>query len=177
MEKITIRKAEKKDAEDIHALVRELGVFEKAEHEIMTTPEQFAQDGFGDHSLFECLVALTAEGVVVGTAIFYFGYSTWKGKIMYLDDLVVTEPYRKKGVGQKLLDALVEYACKEKAQQMRWHVLNWNTPAIRFYEKIHAKLEDDWITCKITRTQLENYQAGGTYKESRESWPGIPGYH
>ena len=154
---IRIRKGVKEDLPFVHALIQELGVYEKAEHEIETSVEQLEIDGFGSEPLFEFFVAENEEQEIVGMALFYFGYSTWKGKKMYLDDLVVTEQYRRKGVGQLLLDQLVAYALEKNAQQLRWHVLNWNRPAINFYEKIQAELDEDWITCKLPRQRLESY--------------------
>ncbi len=142
----------------VHRLIRELAIYEKAETELHTSAEQFAEDGFGEEVLFECFVAENEAKEIVGTAFFYVGYSTWKGKKMYLDDLVVTESYRRQKIGQLLFDRLVRYAFKCDVQQLRWHVLDWNTPAIRMYEKLEASLEDDWITCKLNRKQLEAWK-------------------
>lgn len=149
-----VRKATAEDMEQVHALIHELAVYEKAEDEVLTTPAQLRADGFGDNALFEAFVAENEEGRVVGIAFFYTGYSTWKGKKLYLDDLVVTQAYRRKGVGQRLFERVVAHAHEVGAQQLRWHVLDWNTPAINFYKKIEARLEDDWITCKLERDQL-----------------------
>lgn len=154
---ILIRKGVQSDLPAIYALILELGVYEKAEHEIDNSIEDMERDGFGDRPLFEFFVAETIEGKIVGMALFYFGYSTWKGKKLYLDDLVVTESHRRMGIGQLLLDKLVEYAVEQDVQQVRWHVLNWNRPAITFYEKIEAGFEDEWITCKLNRRQLSRY--------------------
>lgn len=165
METVHIRKGHIGDVEAIFSLVEELGVYEKAGHEIDTSPEKLKRDGFGDHPLFNTFVAVTPQREIVGVAIFYIGYSTWKGKQLYLDDLVVTEMFRRKGIGQKLLDKLILHAKENDVCQMRWHVLNWNEPAIRFYEKIKAQLEDAWITCKLEQSQLAAYQPGGTYLE------------
>lgn len=157
MSQIHIRKGTEADMPQVHKLVYELAVFEKAPEEVLTNPEIFARDGFGAHPLFECFVAENEQKEIVGIALFYFGYSTWKGKKMYLDDLVVTESYRRKGVGQLLFDQLVAYAVAEDVQQLRWHVLDWNTPAIRMYEKLNANLDGEWITCKLSKEQLENW--------------------
>ncbi|MEM6765335.1 MAG: GNAT family N-acetyltransferase [Bacteroidota bacterium] len=169
METVHIREGHIGDVEAIFSLVEELGVYEKAGHEIDTSPAQLEKDGFGPNPLFNTYVAVTPGREIVGVAIFYIGYSTWKGKQLYLDDLVVTEAYRRKGVGQQLLDKLISHAQAHGVCQMRWHVLNWNEPAIRFYEKIQAQLEDAWITCKLERNQLAAYQAGGTYLQASYS--------
>ena len=95
---------------------------------------------------------------IVGMALFYFMYSTWKGKILYLDDLIVTEPYRRLGVGQQLVDSLMEFAQETEVNQVRWHVLDWNEPAIRFYKKLGMRLEPEWITCKFDRRQILQYK-------------------
>ncbi|RMG29256.1 MAG: GNAT family N-acetyltransferase [Bacteroidetes bacterium] len=155
MSQIHIRKGVAADMPQVHQLVYELSVYEQAPHEVHTSPEQYVQDGFGEHPLFECFVAENEEGRIVGIAFFYFGYSTWKGKKLYLDDLIVTEAYRRKGVGMKLFDRLVRYAAEQGAQQMRWHVLDWNEPAIEFYKKIDAELDPEWITCKLSAARLK----------------------
>lgn len=133
-------------------LVHELAVYEKAPEEVFTTVDTFKEDGFGDHPLFEVLVA-EVDGEIQGIALYYFAYSTWKGKILFLDDLVVTQSFRRKGLGDKLFHALVETAQKENTHQMRWQVLDWNTPAIKFYEKWSADLDPEWINGRIQESQ------------------------
>ena len=160
---IVIRKATKQDAPAAYALIKELAEFENAAEEVTLSLEQFAKDGFEtEQPLFFLNVAeLTkrnGETEIVGITLFYFIYSTWKGKIVYLDDLVVTQKYRRKGIGQLLLNALVQFAKAENANQLRWHVLDWNTPAIKLYEKLGMKLENEWITCKFGREQLDNFK-------------------
>lgn len=146
---IHIRTATPEDMPAVWGLIRELAIYEKAPEQVITSPEQMVRDGFGETPLFRCLVAETDDKHIAGIALYYFGYSTWKGKMLYLDDLVVSESYRRQNIGEKLLMVLKEIAIAEKVQQMRWHVLDWNTPAIRFYEKIGAELESEWITCKL----------------------------
>lgn len=150
------------DADYIAAfeLINELARFEQAPQAVSLSIEQFMQDGKGERALYRLLVATVTDEQyptpsIVGMALFYGMYSTWKGKIIYLDDLVVTETYRQYGIGQRLIDAVFAYARQENAQQVRWHVLDWNTPAIRFYEKLGAIMEPEWITCKVTPKMLE----------------------
>lgn len=144
-----IRFAKPEDMNAVWNLIYELAVYEKAPEEVITTPETMLKDGFGENPLFQCIVAEDESEQIVGTAVFYFAYSTWKGKIIYLDDLVVTESCRRGGVGQLLIDKLLEIAKSENVRQVRWHVLDWNEPAIRFYNKIGADLDSEWIKCKI----------------------------
>ncbi|MCB0854417.1 MAG: GNAT family N-acetyltransferase [Bacteroidetes bacterium] len=149
MNNITIRKAGKADMPAVHHLVQELAEFEKAPHEVITSPEIYQKDGFGDHPLFECFVAEIEEEGIVGITFFYIAYSTWKGKMLYLDDLVISSKHRRKGIGQQLLDHLVEYGKKQGVNHIRWHVLDWNQPAIEMYKKMGASLDTEWITCKL----------------------------
>lgn len=151
---INIRKAIATDTPAIHKLIHELALYEKEPDQVITTPEKMAKDGFGEHPLFEAFVAEHATDGIVGIALFYFGYSTWKGKLCYLDDLVVTESYRQKGIGKRLLNRLAVYAATQDAGQLRWHVLDWNEPAIGFYNKIGAELDETWITCRLSKEQL-----------------------
>ncbi len=157
-EKIHIRKGVRRDIPAIHHLIKELAVYERAESEVHTTVAQMEQDGFGKKPLFEFFVAETGEGEVVGIALFYFGYSTWKGKKLYLDDLIVTQAYRRHGIGQMLLDRLVAYAVEQDACQIRWHVLEWNEPAIKFYEKLGVEFDNEWVTCKMSKEKILDYE-------------------
>ncbi|HYV94543.1 MAG TPA: GNAT family N-acetyltransferase [Chitinophagales bacterium] len=150
---IKVRKAEPRDVAAMLALIKELAVYEKAPDEVITTEESMLRDGFGEEKIFDSLVA-EADEVIAGIAIFYIAYSTWKGKMVYLDDLVVTESKRGFGIGKKLFDEVGKIAKETGANQLRWHVLDWNEPAINFYKKYGASLDADWITCKLNREQM-----------------------
>ncbi|MDX2247136.1 MAG: GNAT family N-acetyltransferase [Bacteroidia bacterium] len=156
-ENIIIRKGQRGDIPVVHQLVYELAKYEKAEYEVETTPEQYERDSFGENPLFDFLVAEHPSEGIIGIALFYFGYSTWKGKKLYLDDLVVTEAWRRKGVGQMLFDQLAKYALEQEAHVLSWQVLDWNTPAIRMYEKIGAYLDPEWVNCRMSRKQMEQW--------------------
>lgn len=154
---IVIRKAEKKDMADVLGLINELAIFENAPEEVAISVEDLQRDGFDHKPLFSVLLAENArlpdgqEGEIAGMAFYYTAYSTWKGKMLYLDDLVVLEKYRRHGVGQLLLDAVKSEAKAENANQVRFHVLNWNETAITFYKKNNVSLDDEWILCKIEK--------------------------
>ncbi|WP_286742488.1 GNAT family N-acetyltransferase [Roseivirga sp. UBA1976] len=151
-----IRKGVKSDLPSVLELIKELAVYEKALHEVEITLEQLEEDGFGEEPVFQFLVA-TENEEIVGLALYYFRYSTWKGKAIYLEDLVVKESHRGRGYGQKLLDAIVEEARQTGSKQVRWQVLDWNEPAINFYKKLGAHLDDEWINCTLTAKQIANY--------------------
>ncbi len=144
-----IRTATSEDMPAVWAMVMELAIYEKAPEQVITSAEQMVRDGFSEKPLFYCLVAETEQKEIVGIALYYFAYSTWKGKMLYLDDFVVKAAYRRQNIGEKLWEALLNIAKTEHAQQMRWHVLDWNVPAIRFYEKIGAELDAEWVLCKL----------------------------
>ncbi len=143
---ILIRPATESDMPAIHALVYELAVYEKAPEAVTTTPEEYLEDF--RNGRFESLVA-EMDGKVAGMVLFYAAYSTWKGKMLYLDDFVVWESYRRYGVGQLLYDAFLEEGRKRGCRLVKWQVLDWNTPALRFYEKNDAIVEKDWWNCKV----------------------------
>ena len=154
MNTVHIRKGVRRDVPAIYSLVKELAEYENAGNQLETTIEQMEADAFGKRPLFEFFVAETPVGEIVGAALFYFGYSSWKGKKLYLDDLIVTGEYRRKGIGEKLLDHLVGHALENDVQQIRWHVLEWNKPAISFYEKVGVEFDDEWIMCKMGRDKM-----------------------
>ena len=147
---IAIRKAEKKDMLAVHALIKELASFENAPEQVDISVTDLERDGFQNEPQFNVLLAEN-EGEMAGMAFYYYAYSTWKGKMLYLDDLVVLEKYRKHGVGQLLIDAIKSEANSEHANQVRFHVLNWNETAINFYKKNNVSLDDEWILCKIEK--------------------------
>lgn len=150
---ILIRAASETDMPAVHALITELAVFEKAPEAVTNTVEDMIRDGFGSSPVFHCLVA-TDDNTVVGMAIYFIKYSTWKGKGVYLDDLVVTESYRKRGVGKLLLDAVLKHSAELNAKQVHWQVLDWNTPAIEFYKKYKVEFDSEWVNCKLSQEQL-----------------------
>ncbi|PHX92775.1 MAG: GNAT family N-acetyltransferase [Flavobacteriales bacterium] len=125
-------------------LITELALFEKAPEELITSKQTLIKYGFSVNPLFFSWVA-EYEGVVVGTAICYIRYSTWKGPVLYLEDLVVTKSMRRKGVGKRLFDACLEYARLHHYCRIAWQVLDWNTSAIQFYEKYNAEFSGEWV--------------------------------
>lgn len=151
-----IRRGTVEDLQAILDLIVELAIYEKAEHEVENSIEQMKLDGFGERPVFDFFVVEENE-MIVGTAIYYFRYSTWKGKALYLEDLVVSEKHRGKGYGKALLDAIVKQAKLDNCKQVRWQVLDWNEPAIAFYNSIGADLDAEWINCTLNAQQIANY--------------------
>lgn len=145
---VTVRKGTKEDMPAVHALICELALYEKAPQEVTNTVEDMLADGFGDSPVFHCLVA-EVDQRVVGMAIYYIKYSTWKGKGVYLDDIVVTDSYRGHGIGRKLFVRLAQECALLGVNQLHWQVLDWNEPAIRFYKRFSAMLDSEWVNCKL----------------------------
>ncbi|HMR47478.1 MAG TPA: GNAT family N-acetyltransferase [Bacteroidia bacterium] len=146
---ITIRKGTPADVEAAFRLIKELAAFEKAPEQVINTVEQMLIDGYGEKPIFDLLVA-EKDQKFAGIAIYFIKYSTWKGKCLYLDDIVVQESLRGKGIGKHLFDAVVAEAKLCNCQQLQWQVLNWNEPAINFYKKYDTVFDAEWINCKIT---------------------------
>lgn len=151
-----IRKAVKSDAASILFLIRELAIFEKEPEAVIVTEDQIERDGFGDRPLFECFVAEVADQVV-GMALYYPRYSTWKGPTFHLEDLIVTEPMKGKGIGTLLYNAFLEHAHEVGVERVEWAVLDWNLPAINFYQKSGATVLDDWKTVQMDKKSINNY--------------------
>ncbi|MCX6274862.1 MAG: GNAT family N-acetyltransferase [Bacteroidetes bacterium] len=145
---IIIRKGEKKDLPGVLALIHELAEFEKAPDAVTNTVALMEEDGFGEKPVFRFHVAELDEKII-GIAVYFVKYSTWKGRGLYLDDIVITEKYRSKGIGKKLFDLYVEEAKKIGAKQLHWQVLDWNVRAIEFYKRLDARIEAEWLDCKI----------------------------
>ena len=151
-----IRKGTPSDLKAAHDLIVELAEYENAPNEVETTIETMLEDGFGNNAIFDFFVAEEGEEIV-GLALFYYRYSTWKGKSIYLEDLVVREQQRGKGYGKALLDAIVGEAKRVNANQVCWQVLDWNEPAINFYKSLNAILDAEWINCRLNKEQIQNY--------------------
>lgn len=146
---IKIRYATLLDMPVIHNLVRDLAIYENAESALTATIEDYKRDF--EESIFEVQVA-EREGVIVGMILYYMTYSTWKGKMLYLEDFVVKEEYRRFGVGQLLFDAYLNTAKEKKCRIVKWQVLDWNKPALEFYKKNKAIIEKEWWNGKIFLT-------------------------
>ena len=145
---ITIRKTVKQDCKPLLDLIYELAVYEKAPHEMTVTLEHFEESGFGANPVWWGFVA-EENNMIIGFVLYYIRYSTWKGQRMYLEDFLVTEKARGKGVGKLLFDRLIEEAKEKKFNGIVWQVLDWNEPAINFYKKYNAKIEGEWLNCSI----------------------------
>ena len=146
---IQIKKAVQEDCESIMKLVHELAVYEKAPDEVTVSMEHFIQSGFGKKPVWEAFVA-EQESNVIGFALYYIRYSTWKGQRMYLEDLLVTENMRGKGAGKLLFDKLIEECKNKNYSGLVWQVLDWNEPAINFYKKYEGvKMENEWLNCSL----------------------------
>jgi len=152
---IHLREASKDDASVIVELIRELAYYERAPKEVTITETELIDDGFGEQPLFKVILAET-ESKIVGMALWYFAYSTWKGKVLYLEDIIVKKDFRGMGIGSLLFNELILLAAKHRAKRMQWQVLNWNEPAIRFYQKYGANLSSEWLNGSLTEEQILN---------------------
>lgn len=156
MNNINIRQGTIQDIPAALNLIQELADYEKASKEVVVTVETMQKDGFGQNAVYEFLVA-EIEAKIVGIAVYFPTYSTWKGRALHLEDLVVTQTERRKGIGRLLFDAIVAVAQETKTQRLTWQVLDWNHPAIEFYKTLNANFDGEWINCKLTATQIQNY--------------------
>lgn len=145
---INIRKAVKEDCPRLMELVQELAVFEKAPDQVTVTMEHFVESGFGPNPVWWAFVA-EEDGKVQGFALYYIRYSTWKGQRIYLEDLLVSEAMRGKGMGKLLFERVLQEAKDNNYSGMVWQVLDWNEPAINFYKKYNAVIDDEWLNCAI----------------------------
>ena len=138
------------------ALIRELAIFEREPDAVVVTAADLVSDGFGAQALFETLVA-EVEGKIVGMALFYFRYSTWKGKTIHLEDLIVSESMRGTGIGYGLYSEIIRRGKLENVRRIEWNVLDWNAPAIDFYKKSGAKVLEDWRVVHMDELGIKNF--------------------
>jgi len=153
---IKIRKGIEADLEQVLGLVKELAIYEKAPNEVEVTIEEMHNWSFGKDKVFEFFVA-EHEHKIIGIALYYYKYSTWKGKCLFLEDIIVTEAYRRYGLGSKLFNQVALVAKQQQVRRMEWQVLDWNEPAINFYKKYSAHLDGEWINGKLTHNQLQSF--------------------
>jgi GNAT superfamily N-acetyltransferase len=156
MTDINIRKGTEVDLEQVLTLVKELAVYEKAPDEVEVTIEEMQNWGFGKDKLFEFFVA-EYQHKIVGIALYYYKYSTWKGKCLFLEDIIITENCRRFGLGSKLFNEVVLVAKQQQVRRMEWQVLDWNQPALDFYKKYNAHIDAEWVNGKLTHSQLQSY--------------------
>lgn len=153
---MNIRVGQKEDMASVLSLIQELAEFEKEPDAVIVTVEDLIRDGFGEHPLFHVFVAET-DSEIVGIAFFYYRYSTWKGKIIHLEDLIVKNNMRGKGVGYALYSEIIKQAQKDKVKRIDWNVLDWNTPAIDFYEKTGARVLKEWHVAQMDEAGIADF--------------------
>ena len=151
-----IRPAKKYDMPQVLELIKELALFEKEPNAVEVTVQDLQQDGFGENPRFHCFVA-EVNSKVEGIALIYNRYSTWKGKAIHLEDLIVSETMRGTGMGTALLDEVIKYAHNLGVKRVNWEVLDWNEPAIAFYEKKGANVMRDWDVVQLNEEGIKNY--------------------
>lgn len=153
-----IREGEKRDMPSVLNLIKELALFEKEPNAVEVTVTDLENDGFGATPLFKTFVA-EINNKIVGMALFYPRYSTWKGPTIHLEDLIVTKEKRGLKIGSALYKKVIEYGFNKGVRRIEWAVLDWNTPAIDFYEKTGAQVLRDWDTVKLEGEAIKNYVA------------------
>lgn len=153
---MNIRKGRVEDMPRVLELIQELATFEKQPDAVQVTVSDLERDGFGSNPLFQILVA-ELDGEIPGIALFYNRYSTWKGKTIHLEDLIVSEKYRGSGIGMKLYEAVMAEAKNQNVRRVEWNVLDWNTPAISFYEKTGAVVFKDWLVAQMDEKGLADF--------------------
>ncbi len=155
---MNIRKGNPEDMQSVLGLIQELAIFEKEPEAVLITVEDLIRDGFGPVPLFNVFVA-EVESEIVGIALYYYRYSTWKGKTLHLEDLVVKEKMRGTGLGYALYSEIMKQAKKDKVRRIDWNVLDWNTPAIEFYEKSGAKVLKEWHVAQMDEAGILDFVA------------------
>lgn len=153
---LLIREAVKSDCPRLMELIAELALFEKAPEEVTVTLAEFEAAGFDDNPVWKAFLA-EVDGFVVGFALYYVRYSTWKGCRMYLEDLIITEAYRSHGIGTLLIKTLIKEALQKGFSGMLWQVLDWNEPAIGFYKKLNASFDGSWINVSLSKEQFQDF--------------------
>ena len=151
-----IRKATKNDMPSVLELIQELATFEKEPDAVVVTVDDLIRDGFSENPLFQCFVA-EVENEIIGMALYYYRYSTWKGKTIHLEDLIVKENKRGTGAGFALYKEIIKQGKAENVRRIEWNVLDWNTPAIDFYEKSGAKVLGDWRVVHMDETGIKQF--------------------
>ena len=151
-----IRKALKKDMPSVLELIQELAIFEKEPDAVVVTVDDLVRDGFSENPLFQCFVA-EVDNEIIGMALFYYRFSTWKGKTIHLEDLIVKENKRGTGAGFALYKEIIKQGKAENVRRIEWNVLDWNTPAIDFYEKSGAKVLGDWRVVHMDDKGIEQF--------------------
>ncbi len=144
MQNFIIKQGTPQDVSALLDLIKELAEYEKAPDEVLNTETNLLQDAFGEQPLFRFWIAWQGE-IPIGMAVVYFRYSTWKGKCLYLEDIYIKENYRNLGLGKAFFDVLLDFAKKENCKRICWQVLEWNEPAIRFYKKMGAEFDSQWV--------------------------------
>lgn len=155
---INIREARKEDCTRLLELINELALYEKAPEEVTVTLAEFEEAGFGQKPVWKAFVAEAGQ-TIHGFGLYYVRYSTWKGCRLYLEDLLVTEEMRGKGIGKLLFDTLIDEAVSKGYNGMTWQVLDWNEPAINFYKKYNAHIESGWLNAALSKEQITLLQA------------------
>lgn len=145
---INLRAATINDCPALLNLITELAVYEKQPKAVTVTQLHFEQSGFGINPVWWAYVA-EVNGVIIGFALYYIRYSTWKGQRLYLEDILVTHEMRGRGIGAMLMDKIIEVAKEKKYSGIMWQVLNWNEPAINFYKKYNTTFDNEWINCSV----------------------------
>jgi len=153
---IKIRTAKKEDCQRLLELITELAVYEKAPDEVTVSLDEFQEAGFGKNPVWKAFVA-EEKGIIQGFGLYYVRYSTWKGCRMYLEDLLVTEKMRGKGIGKMIFDRLIEEAIEKDFKGMTWQVLDWNEPAINFYKKYNSEFDAGWFNVALSKEQLKKF--------------------
>jgi GNAT superfamily N-acetyltransferase len=151
-----IRKGEPTDMPAVLDLITELAVFERQPEAVLVTAADLVRDGFQENPLFHTFVA-ELDGAIVGMALYYYRYSTWKGKTIHLEDLILKEKFRKQGIGFALYQKVIETGFNEGVRRIEWNVLDWNTPAIEFYKKTGAEVFDDWRVAQLDELGIQNF--------------------
>ncbi len=154
--KVLIRKSVESDMVEVIRLIHELASFEEEPNAVEIDANKLVEDGFTSKKLFQCFVA-EVENAIVGMALIYPRYSTWKGSVLHLEDLIVTEKFRSKGVGTKLLTAVIQYGHQLGVKRISWEVIDWNEGAIKFYESKGAKVMRDWDVVQLSESGIKNY--------------------
>jgi GNAT superfamily N-acetyltransferase len=151
-----LRRASKEDMTKVLELIMELALFEKEPNAVVITVDDLVRDGFGETPLFYTFVA-EVDSEIIGIALYYYRYSTWKGKTIHLEDLIVKENHRGTGAGTALYNEIINQGKKDNVRRIEWNVLDWNTPAIDFYKKSGAKMLEDWRVVQMDENGIDFY--------------------